>query len=415
MGEDKRLDAIVIGAGQAGLAVSRCLQKRDLSHVVLERGHVGHSWRTQRWDSFHLNTPNAINRLPDDDYTGSEPWGFEPAGALVDYFEGYVREHGLPIEEGVEVTAVRAADGGFEVEAGGRVRACRNVVLCSGDQNDPCTPELAAQLPDDIVQVHTADYRRPDQLPEGAVLVVGTAQSGVQIAEDLLEAGRAVYLSTSCVGRAPRRYRGKDLVEWLTMTGLAEQRPADLEDPNEVYARQGQISGTRGGHSVSLHQLARDGATLLGRLAGVRGRVLEIGDDLAANAAKGDEASAKMRGGLDMFIEKAGVDAPPAEPDPVEVPFDGLAEMAAIREVDLDAANIRSVVWATGFGPKFDFLDASLLDERGRPRNDGGVCDVPGLYCVGLVWLRRRISGLIAGVAADAEHVAAHIASRDQG
>jgi putative flavoprotein involved in K+ transport len=410
MGDSSTVDTLVIGAGQAGLAVSRCLQEHGVSHAVLERNRIGHSWRQQRWDSFHLNTPNGVNLLPGDDYDGDAPWGFVPKEKLLSYFEDYRARHDLPVEEGVEVTAVRRVDDGFEVEANGQTRRCRHVVLCTGDQNAPLTPSITLQIPEDVQQIHTADYRRPDQLPDGATLVVGSGQSGVQIAEDLLEADRRLYLSTSAVGRAPRRYRGKDLIEWMIMAGLAEQRPEDLEDPREQWARQGQISGTRGGHTVSLHQLARDGATLLGRLNGVDGRRLTFGDDLLANVASGDEASTKLRAGLDMFISKAGIDAPPAEPDPAEAPFEGLEDMAVLREIHLDEPPIRSVIWATGFGPKFDYLDPTLLDDHGRPRHTDGACDLPGLYCVGLMWLRRRVSGLIAGVKADAEHVAAQIA-----
>jgi putative flavoprotein involved in K+ transport len=408
-------NTVVIGAGQAGLAVSRWLQKHDVSHVVLERDRVGHSWREQRWDSFRLNTPNMINLLPGDEYDGDDPLGFVSAGTLVNYLEEYARRHGLPIEEGVRVKTVRRHDDGFTVETDrGRWRS-RNVVLCCGDQNRPQTPGLAARMPEDIVQLHTADYRRPDQLPAGAVLVVGSGQSGVQIAEDLVDAGRTVYLCTSAVGRMPRRYRGKDFVEWMLLARLGEQCPADLENPDEVYAPQPQTSGTRGGHTVCLQQLARDGVNLLGRLAGVRGRVLEIADDLGANIARGDEVSDRLKALVDMLIDRAGVDAPRAEPDPVEAPFAGIAEMESVRELDMDRKGIRSIIWATGFGPDHGFLDPALLNERGRLRHDGGVCDVSGLYCLGFVWLRRRFSGLVAGVAADAEHVASHILRRNAG
>jgi putative flavoprotein involved in K+ transport len=410
MGEEV-IDTIVVGAGQAGLATSHWLKEFDVPHVVLERGTVANSWITQRWDSFHLNTPNQINNLPGDTYKGDSPWAFVHRDEAVDYFKNYGKQHDLPIEEGVEVTAVRRVDDGFEVETKGGLRRCRNLVLCSGDQNDPRTPSLHKELPADITQMHTENYRRPEQLPEGSVLVVGAGQSGVQIVEDLLEAERKVYLCTSAVGRVPRSYRGKDIIEWIVMAGLAEHRPQDLEDPAEVHAKQGQISGTRGGHTVCLHEFGRQGVTLLGRLRGVSGRSLQIGDDLKANVAKGDEAAQKLRAGVDMIIEKTGIDAPPAVADPVEEPFDGLDEMAKIREVGLDEANIRSVIWSTGFGPKFDFLDPSLVDESGRPRNTEGVCEAPGLYCVGFTWLRRRISGLIAGVDADAKHVAEKIRS----
>lgn len=405
------VDTLVIGAGQAGLAVSRWLQKHEVTHAVLERGRVGETWRTQRWTSFHLNTPNAVNVLPDDRYEGDEPLGFVGHRVLLSYFEGYRERRGLPVEEVVEVTAVRAISGGFEVEANGAVRRCRNVVLCSGDQNSPRTPNLAEKIRSGVTQLHTADYREPAQLPAGAVLVVGSGQSGVQIVEDLLESGRSVYLSTSGVGRIPRRYRGKDIFEWMKLAGLVDQRPEDLPDPNEVHAKQPQVSGTRGGHTVSLQQLARDGVTLLGRLGAVRGTSLGFDADLEVNIAKGDEVSARIKGMVDMLVSKAGIDAPAAEPDPIEEPFPGVAEMAVVRELDTEAAGIRSIVWATGFGPCFDFLDPALLDESGRPRHRGGICDVPGLYCIGLTWLRRRASGLIAGVSGDAEHNAGRIAS----
>jgi putative flavoprotein involved in K+ transport len=409
---DPSLNTLVIGAGQAGLAMSRWLQKLDIPHLVLERGRVGNTWRTQRWDSFHLNTPNAVNVLPDDRYQGDQAHGFASHTTLLDYFEDYRSRHELPVQEGVEVQAVRQVDAGFEVETSAGVRRCRNVVLCGGDQNTPRLPDVARKIPEDMVQVHTAAYRNPDQLPRGAVLVVGSGQSGMQIAEELLEAGRSVFLSTSNVGRAPRRYRGRDIFEWLRLSGLAEQRPEDLEDPNEVHARQVQVSGTRGGHTVSLQLLARNGATLLGRLNDVAGRVLRVDADLEANVAKGDEVSARLKAMVDMVIAKEGLDVPPPETDPADDPFPGIEQMARVRQLDLDAAHIRSVIWATGFGPDFGYLDPALLDPSGRPRHRNGICDVPGLYCLGFTWLRRRTSGLIPGVADDAESIAHHIAER---
>jgi putative flavoprotein involved in K+ transport len=407
----QKVDTLVIGAGQAGLAMSRWLQKHDVAHAVLERGRVGESWRNQRWNSFHLNTPNVVNVLPDDSYEGGEAFGFVGHKSLVAYFESYRERYGLPVEEGVEVRAVRRVDDGFEVEAGGTVRRCRNVVLCNGDQNSPRTPSLAEKIPSHVTQLHTADYRESEQLPVGAVLVVGSGQSGVQVVEDLLGSGRTVYLSTSAVGRAPRRYRGKDIFEWMQIAGLIEQRPEDLQDPSEVHARQPQVSGTRGGHTVSLQQLARDGARLLGRLSAVRGTRLCFDADLEANVAKGDEVSTKLKGMVDMVVSRSGLDAPTAEPDPAEEPFQGIAEMAAVHELDIEVADIRSVIWATGFGPCFNFLDPTLLDESGLPRHRDGIGEVPGLYCLGFTWLRRRGSGLIAGVGDDAEHIAGRIAA----
>ncbi|MGD8396754.1 MAG: NAD(P)/FAD-dependent oxidoreductase [Candidatus Eiseniibacteriota bacterium] len=407
----KEIDTLIIGAGQAGLAMSRCLQKHDVEHVVLERGRIGNTWRMQRWSSFHLNTPNAVNLLPDDRYDGEEASGFTSHQTLIAYFEGYCRRHGLPVEEGVEVTAVRRVDDGFEVVAGGAVRRCRNVVLCCGDQNSPAVPRLAERIPAGVTQLHSAGYRGPEQLPAGAVLVVGSGQSGVQIVEDLIESGRTVFLSTSAVGRAPRRYRGKDIFEWMQIAGLVDQRPEDLEDPDEIHAKQPQISGTHGGHTVSLQQLARDGATLLGRMSGVRGTSLCFDGDLEANVARGDEISTRLRTMVDTVITSSGIAAPAAEPDPAEEPFPGIAEMAVLRELDVEEAGISAIIWATGFVPRFDFLDPALLADSGLPRHRDGVGEVTGLYCLGFTWLRRRASGLIAGVSDDAEYIAGRIAA----
>ena len=404
------IDTVVIGGGQAGLATSHWLTTRGIPHVVFEKGRVGESWRSQRWDSFMLNTPNVVNQLPGDTYEGDDPVGFASRDELVGYFEHYVSRNDLPVRQGVTVTELRPVAGGFQIVANGERHDCRHVVLCTGDQGYPRLPSLAEKLPANVVSMHAADYRRPEQLPEGAALVVGSGQSGVQIAEDLLEAGREVYLSTSAVGRIPRRYRGKDVLEWIRMIGMAEQTPAQLEDPNEIYNRQPQISGTHGGHSVSLHRLGRAGARLLGRLRSAQGQLLGFDDDLLANVEKGEAMCAKLKKGLDTFIEKSGTAAPPAEHDPADEPFEGLAEMAKVREIDLEAKHVGSIVWATGFGPKFDYLDAALLDERGLPRHTDGVCHTPGLYCVGLVWQRRRISGLLVGVDRDAEYVTEQIA-----
>jgi putative flavoprotein involved in K+ transport len=385
------------------------LQRAGVSHVVLEREGVGSSW-AKRWDSFHLNTPSQINVLPDGQAAGADDT-FLPRDAWLAVLREYCKDHDLPVRTGVEVRALRSPGAGYEVETNEGTLSAQNVVLCSGDQNVPLTPALSAELPDDIVQMHSERYTSPSQLPDGAVLVVGSGQSGAQIVEDLLEAGRTVWLCTSKVGRAPRRYRGRELLHWMQAIGMADHRPADVPN-DERQARAAMISGTHGGHSLSLQSLGNDGARLLGRLAGVDGRTLQIGDDLLANAAVGDEGAAKLRLGLDTYIEKAGIDAPPYEPDAADQPFEALSEMAAIRRVDLDAENIRSVIWATGFGGDFSYLPSDLLDARGLPKHDDGVCQ-PGLYCLGLLWTRRRISALIPGAAGDAEWLVQHM--RDDG
>lgn len=398
-------NTIVVGAGHAGLATSRCLQRRGISHLVLERDGVGASWRN-RWDSFHLNTPSEINLLPDAEAPGAAG-SFLNRDAWIAAMGRYRARHALPVHTDVEVRAVRSVGPRYAVETSRGTLEARNVVLCSGDQNVPRVPSLAHALPEDIEQLHSDRYRSAAQLPPGAVLVVGSGQTGTQIVEDLLDAGRTVWLCTSDVGRVPRRYRGRDITEWVQAVGMVEQRPGDVPE-SERSARQAMLSGTRGGHSISLHLLAYAGAKLLGRLVGIEGRSLTIGDELLANVAKGDQGAAKLRGALDAFIEKAGIDAPPHEPDPADSPYPGLEQMAAIRHVDLDAEGIRTVIWATGYGGDFSYLPADWLDDRGLPRHTDGCCR-PGLYCLGLLWQRRRISGLIAGAESDAEYIVEHL------
>ncbi len=404
------VDTVVIGAGHAGLSASRALQKEGVDHVVLERGRVGDTWRTQRWDSFRLNTPAAVTVLIDGPELSEQ---FASSRDLVDYMEHYVRKFELPVREQTPVERVERTADGFVVHTPNDTYQARHVVVCSGVQNVPVTPEISEEVPDGIAQIHCADYRSPEELPDGAVLVVGAAQSGAQIAEELAECGRRVFLCTSKVGRAPRRYRGRDLLQWVASSPMFDQRTADLPDPAMRFARQARISGTKGGHTLSLHQLARDGVTLLGRLHGVQGTTAQIGPELLAHMEFADNSANQIRGMLDNLIGMMGIDAEPAVDDPAEAQFEGLAEMAQIRELDLEAEGISTVIWATGFRGEMSFMDEDLqFDEHGEPAHDEGVSVVDGVFFVGFPWLRTRASGLIAGAAADATFVAGRIAAR---
>ena len=267
------------------------------------------------------------------------------------------------------------------------------VVAASGFQRAPRVPALADEVPEGVLQLHSSDYRRPGALPDGAVLVVGSGQSGTQIAEDLLGAGRRTYLATSRVGRLPRRHRGRDVEEWLVGLGTLDERPDEV-DPAELRATMPQISGTRGGRTLALQQLAREGVTLLGRIGAVEGRRLVLGDDLPANLAAGDEAAARARQRIDEAIARAGIAAPPAEPDPAEAPEPGIGR--GPRAVNLPAAGIAAIVWATGLGPDLGWL-----------RNAAA----PGLHLLGAPWLRRRGSGILWGMPGDAEAMAAAVAA----
>ena len=400
------VEAIIIGAGHAGLAMSRSLKNRNVTHLVLERDQIGSSWR-RRWDSFRMNTASQFNRLPGEE--NGEDGQFWTRDGWIQRLEDFQARFELPVRTGVEVESVRQSASGYEVHTSGGLFHSKFLVLCTGAHSDPHTPEIAAGLADDIVQLHTDDYRNPSDLKPGGVLVVGSGQSGAQIAEELAEAGRETWLSTSFVARVPRRYRGRDLHEWATTLGLAWQSTEDVPEP-ERNATQPLLSGTKGGHSMSLHALARDGVRLVGRVRGAQGTVLEFDDNLIANVQLGDTVAGKFRGFVDGYIEKSGCDAPAPEEDPADAPAPGIEQMARQTRLDLEEHGIGTVIWATGFVGNFSYLAADLLNQAGTPRHQGGVCPSPGLYCLGLNWLRTRWSGLIAGALKDCEPLADEIA-----
>lgn len=408
-------DAIVIGAGQAGLGISWHLARRGVPHVVLERGRVGETWRTQRWDSFTLNTPSWMNRLPGE-ATDAEPRdGFLDRDAWIAYLEVYAAATAAPVRTGVEVTRVESRpDGTFRVRTlvdGSTVDTldARSVVVAAGNQRVHRVPRLAAALPSSILSIHTAHYLNPTRLPPGAVLVVGSGQSGVQIAEDLIGAGRTVYLSTSRVARIRRRYRDRDTLEWLVPAGFWDQRVEELPDPSLCLAPQPLISGVgRYGHSVSLQWLGERGVRLLGRVGEVSGARISLADDLGANIRFADERAAEFDARLAEGIAAMGPDRtlPPVEPDPANEPHPDPGSVRSPEMLDLDAAGVGTVVWCTGFGGRFDWLPTEILDERGAPRHDGVGTPIPGLYLVGFPWLTKRKSGIIFGVDEDARTVA---------
>jgi putative flavoprotein involved in K+ transport len=386
-------DCVVVGAGPAGLAASLALDARGVDHVVLERGRAGETWRSQRWDSFRLNTVGWMNELlgpqpPDAYLTGKEV--MRRLERLAD---------ARPVREGVGVTQLLPTGGDFTLGTdAGEVRA-RTVVVATGDQNRPRRPALAGAFPDRVVQVHTAGYRHPGQLPDGAVLVVGSAQSGCQITEDLLAAGRRVILATSPVGRLPFRHRGRETVEWLVEAGFMDQRPGDLPDPSAMAAAQPILAPGRG---LSLPALARAGVTLVGRPVAVDGERVAFDDSVAANVAAGDAFAARVRAMADESIRRRGIDAPPAGPDEHDAPVD----LDPPTSVDLRAERVGGVVWSTGFDGDFSFIDPALVAADGAPCRRDAAGPVAGLWYLGLRWLRRRSSGILFGFPGDAAVVA---------
>jgi len=411
-------DVVVIGGGQAGLGIGYYLGASGRDFVILERGRVGETWRSQRWDSFAVNTPNWANRLPGDPYEGDEPDGFYHRDELVEYFERYAAKFDLPVAEGVTVTGVDADGKGFRVtfeDTSGTVDAvtATNVVIASGMMQAPKIPRLRELFPESLLQLHASDYRSPEHLPPGAVVVIGGGQSGCQISMDLIHAGREVYLCTSKVGRLRRRYRHRDVVEWGEDMGFWDVGVDDLSDPALEFAAQPQVSGVgRFGSTLSLQSMARDGVHLMGRLSDVENGVLKTNDSLGEHIAFADERSAEFTRKIEDWISSSGVDAEPIEEDPNDQPAGAEVAGGGITELDLTHADVGSVIWCTGFTAEFDWIHAPIADEKGRPRHRRGISPVAGIYFLGFPWLHSRKSGIIHGIDEDARFVAESIAAR---
>jgi putative flavoprotein involved in K+ transport len=414
------LDSVIVGAGQAGLGVSYFLKRDGNKHLVFERGRIGESWLTQRWDSFQLNTPSFMNVLPGLPDDGAEPDGFWRRDELVDYFQRYVDHFHLPIRTGVTVVSVEKAEeeerflvktrGGEQEEES---LLSRSIIIASGSQRIPFTPPMHSHLPTEIIQLHTADYRSAASLPPGAIVIVGSGQSGCQIAEDLLSAGRTVFLCTSKVGRAPRRYRGRELLSWWIDMGFLDITYASLEDKSISKAPQPQISGLgRYGHTVSLQSLARRGAVILGRLVDVEGSTLILSDEAAANVHFADEFSQRLKDNIDVYLMKALITPPPLEDDPADAPDLQAECVSPLRRLNVREAKVSAVIWATGFRGDFSWIRLPVLDAEGKPIHQQGISSVKGLYFIGFPWLISRKSGIVYGIAEDARTIAAAIANQ---
>lgn len=411
------LDTVVVGAGQAGLGVSYFLQQAERKHVVLEKGRVGETWLSQRWDSFQLNTPNSMNTLPGLPYTGQEPDGFWRQEELVAYFQQYVDHFHLPVQTDTQVVSVeRAKDGKrflIKFKTNGQAEETvlsRMVVIASGIQNTPRYPQVNHRIPNNIIQQHTCTYRNPAGLPPGAVIVVGSGQSGCQIAEDLAAAGRTVYLCTSKVGRARRRYRGADMLEWLVKIGFLDVKLANLKDKSVTKNIQPQISGVgRYGHTLSLQHLAGQGVIILGRLLDLEGDDLILSDEAAAHVRFADEVSKRFKEDIDAYLAKEGVTPQFLEADPADLPDAEANCVSMIHRLNLRVAKVSAVIWATGFTADFPWVRLPAFDADGLPIHERGVSPVPGLYFLGFPWLTSRKSGILYGIEEDARYIAESI------
>lgn len=398
--------AIVVGAGQAGLSMSHWLTRRGIDHVVLEKNRVGAEWRHRRWDSFCLVTPNWQCDLPGFPYSGTDPHGFMPREEIVAYLEAYARSFAVPLHEGVTAQRLQGRrDGTFHLVTDQGAWTADHVVVATGPYQVPLVPRIGERLPEHVAQVHSADYRNPAQLPDGPVLVVGTGQSGCQIAEDLHLDGRQVHLAVGSAPRVARRYRGRDVVDWLADMGYYRRSIDEFADAEAVRLRANHyVTGRDGGHDIDLRAFALEGMRLYGRLTDVSFGRLRFADDLAANLDHADQVSESIKDSIDAFVAAQKIDAP-AEARYVPVWRPGAAE-------DLRVADIAAVIWATGFGRDNRWIDVPVFDGKGYPVHHRGVTTRSGLYFLGLPWQWTWGSGRFCGVAADAEYLADRIATR---
>lgn len=404
----EQIDTLVVGAGQAGVAMSEHLTRQGVPHLVLERARIAERWRSERWDSLVANGPAWHDRFPGMEFPGYGPDDFVPKEAVADYFVAYAEKFNAPIRCGVEVTSVTRQAGrpGFRVETSTGVIEAMRVVAATGPFQKPAIPPIAPADPA-LMQMHSTGYRNPAQLPEGAVLVVGAGSSGVQIADELNRAGRKVYLSVGAHYRPPRAYRGRDFVWWLGVLGLWDLEAMVPGKEHVTIA----VSGAYGGRTIDFRELAHAGITLVGLTDRFEGGRVRFRDDLVQNIRGGDDSLTALLDAADAWVAKNGIDLPP-DPEARRRLPDPECLLNPLSELDLAAAGVTSIIWATGFTQDFGWLKVDAFDDKGKPRHQRGVSSEPGVYFLGLPWLSRRGSTFIWGVWHDAAHIAGHIATQ---
>ncbi|MGQ7933165.1 flavin-containing monooxygenase [Paraburkholderia sp. D1E] len=402
------IDTLVVGAGQAGVAMSEHLSKLGVPHLVLERDRIAESWRTGRWDSLVANGPAWHDRFPGMEFDDLDPDAFASKERVADYFEAYARKINAPIRTGVDVTKVvrNTSRPGFTVETTEGVIEANRVVVTTGPFQRPVIPPIASEA-GKLTQIHSAEYRNPEQLPEGAVLVVGAGSSGVQIADELQRAGKKVYLSVGPHDRPPRAYRNRDFCWWL---GVLGEWDAETMRPGKEHVTIA-VSGARGGHTVDFRRLANQGITLVGLTKSFNDGVVTFEPDLADNLARGDESYLSLLNAADAYIVRNGLDLP-EEPEAHTMLPDPECVTHPIPELDLTGAGVTSIVWATGYAVDYNWLHVNAFDANGKPKHQRGVSTEPGVYFLGLPWLSRRGSAFIWGVWHDARHIADHIVTQ---
>jgi putative flavoprotein involved in K+ transport len=400
---------VVIGAGHGGLAMSRCLSERAIDHVVLERNEIANSWRTERWDSLRLLTPNWQCRLPGHEYSGDDPDGFMAMPEVVDFITGYAKHIAAPVQTGTTVTSVRRTDDGYRVTTDNGEWQCAVVVLASGSFNVPHLPVFADAVPAAVTTITPNQYRNPDSVAEGGVLVVGASATGVQIAHELQRSGRQVTLAVGEHVRGPRLYRGRDIQWWMEVAGVLGERYDEVDDI--VRARRVpsmQLAGSPERATFDLNALTATGVKLVGRLAGIRDGRAQFSGSLRNKCELADLKLGRLLNVLDEWATANGLDdetAPPHRFDPTVVPN------PPVLGLDLTNGEIQTILWATGFRPDYSWLDVDVLDGKGMVRHDGGVVDSPGMYLIGTPFLRRRKSSFMDGAREDAQDLIVELAA----
>jgi putative flavoprotein involved in K+ transport len=399
---------IIVGGGQAGLSMSYCLRERNIDHLVFEKNHVGYTWKTKRWDSFCLVTPNWQCKLPGYHYRGSEPHGFMQKEEILNYLTEYVESFNPPILEGVTVLGLRQGNPGFHLTTSMGEYTADQVVVAIGNYHLPKIPRAAERLPDTLLQIHSSDYKNPQSLPDGSILVVGTGQSGCQIAEDLHLAGKTVHLSVGGAPRSPRRYRGKDVVDWLDQMHYYDLPIHEHPQKEKVRTNANHyLTGREGGREIDLRKFALEGMQLHGRLKEIDPDRLEFNNDLQQNLDYADAVSEGIKQTIDRFIAQHHITAPTEPPyQPVWAPTDPV--------LSYPTAPFGAVIWCTGYQSDFSWIEIPVFDGKGYPGHERGITNVSGLYFIGLPWLYTWGSGRFSGVARDAQYLSDNILEKQK-
>lgn len=404
----EKVDTLIVGAGQAGIAMSEHLSAAGVSHLVLERSRIAERWRSERWDSLVANGPAWHDRFPNMEFVNADPDAFVPKEEIADYLVAYAEQNNAPIRTGVEVKSVKriAGKAGYRIETSDGVFEAHNVVAATGAFQRPVIPAVAPKDAS-LTQIHSSAYRNPAQLPDGAVLVIGAGSSGAQIAEELAGAGKKVYLSVGSHDRPPRAYRGRDFVWWLGVLGIWDDEALEPGKEHVTIA----VSGAGGGLTVDFRRLAAQGVTLVGLTESFKDGNVTFQPDLVENIAHGDASYLQMLDAADAYVERMGLDLP-EEPSARDVRPDPDCMTNPVLELNMSDAGITSILWATGFAVDYSWLKVDVLDEGGKPIHQRGVSKEPGVYFLGMPWQSRRGSPFIWGVWHDAKHLAGHMATQ---